>query len=788
MLHFSISIRSQVMPAQPPDCRLLRFGLFEADLAAGELRKNGLRVKLQDRPFEILAILLERPGEVITREEFRQRLWSADTFVDFDHSLNASINKLRQALNDVPDNPRFVATVGRRGYRFLAPVSYPTAHLPTSNAPGQVLAPPVAEAPALPDAKRRVRTWVLSSCIALMALAAVFSIWISRRSHPPLKESDSILLADFLNSTGDPAFDSAFREAIAIELGQSPFLNIVSNDRVRQTLREMSRPPDDSVQQLFAREVCERVGARAYLSGSLARLGAGYVLAIKAVNCADDTTVAHEQAEVSNRDALLPAVDDVAAKMRRRLGESLNSIRRFDVPVEEATTQSLEALKAYSLGQAQRARGAEKDSLPFYDHALDLDPNFAMAYAARAGAYQNLGETERAAVEVRKAYALRANLSEREKLILTVRYANADKADTQRVIDTYKVWHQLYPRDARPLNGLSARYQVIGNYEKAAEAARAALDLQRDNYMPYANLARSYEALGRFEDAKQVCATALAAQRDSSDTHDVSLDIAFLQNDQATRDREIVSARGTNREEGGYWNEGLILASAGKLTLARPLFERSYAKRRQDKLDDFAAYAMAVEALIEADFGFEERARKQARQAITLGHGIDTEITVAEILSLTGADAEASDLAEDLHKRFPLHIPLNPATIPMILANVQIHKGNSVNAVQLLQQAIPYDFAEFTDLAPIYVRGQAYLRMGSGPEAASEFQKILDHPGINVLFPRHPLAVLGLARSYALMHETAKARKAYQDFFAKWSEADGDLPILLRARAEYAKL
>lgn len=776
------------MPAHPPDCRLLRFGLFEADLAAGELRKNGLRVKLQDRPFEILVILLEHPGEVITREEFRQRLWSADTFVDFDHSLNASINKLRQALNDVPDNPRFVATVGRRGYRFLAPVSYPTADLPAASPPGEFRAPqapPVTEASALRATKHHVRTWVLSSCVALMALAAVFAVWISRASHPPLRESDSILLADFPNSTGDPAFDSSFREAIAIELGQSPFLNIVSNDRVRQTLREMSRPPDDSVQQVFAREVCERVGARAYLSGSLARLGAGYVLAMKAVNCADDTTLAHEQAEVRNRDALLPALDDVAARMRRRLGESLNSIRRFDVPVEEATTQSLEALKAYSLGQAQRARGAEKDSLPFYDHALDLDPNFAMAYAARAGAYENLGETERAALEIRQAYALRANLSEREKLILTVRYA---KADTQRVIDTYNVWHQLYPRDGRPLNGLSARYQVIGDYEKAAEAARAALDLQPDNYAPYANLARSYEALGRFEDAKQVCAKALAAQRDSSHTHDVSLDIAFLQNDQATWDREIAAARGTDREEAGYWNEGLILASAGKLSLARPFFERSYAKRRQDKLDDFAAYAMAVEALIEADFGFAERARKQARQAIGLGRGIDSEITVAEILSLTGADAEASELAEDLHKRFPLHIPLNPATIPMILANIEVHKGNSVKAVQLLGQAIPYDFAEFTDLSPIYVRGQAYLHLGSGAEAAAEFQKILDHPGINVLFPRHQLALLGLARSYALMHDTAEARKAYESFFAKWSEADRNIPILVQAKMEYARL
>ena len=767
--------------------RVVQFGLYEADFAAGELRKNGVRVKVQDRPFEILRILLERPRGIVTREEFRERLWPADTFVDFDHSLNASINKLRQALDDDVDNPRFIATAGRKGYLFVAPVAYPAVAAPLPHA--IQVTPPQAPAFVEPAAAtRRMRIWVGSSLGVLILLAAFLGVWVLRASHPPLKESDSVLLTDFVNSTGEPIFDSSFREATAIELEQSPFLNIVSNDRVRQTLREMSRPPDDLVQLPLAQEVCERVGAQAYVTGSLSRLGSGYVLALKAVNCTDDTTVALEQAEVRNREALLPALDEVAGKMRRRLGESLSSIRRFDVPVEEATTQSLEALKAYSLGQEQRAHGAEKEALPFFDHALDVDPNFAMAYIARANAFQNLGETERAAVEVKKAYAFRANLSEREKLVLAVWYAKADKFDTQKIIETYLVWHQLYPRDAQPLNGLAARYQVIGEYEKAAEAAREALDLRPDNYVPYANLAMSYEALGRFEQAKQVCAKALVAQRDSWHTHNVSLEIAYSQNDQATLQLEIASAKGTNREQSVYWNQGLILASAGKLRQARTFFERSVAKRRQDDLNDFAAYALAAEAVIEADFGFEDRARNQARQAIKIGHGIDAEQDVAQVFALTGADLEAESLAADLHARFPLHIPLNPACIPMILAGVQIHKRNPAKAVQILEQAIPYDYAEFADLAPVYVRGQAYLQMGSGAEAASEFQKILDHPGIKVLFPRHPLALLGLARSYALMHDRTQARRAYESFLAKWADADRDIPILVQAKAEYAAL
>jgi len=379
-------------------------------------------------------------------------------------------------------------------------------------------------------------------------------------------------------------------------------------------------------------------------------------------------------------------------------------------------------------------------------------------------------------------------LSERERLALTARYVDADKSDTRKVLETYEVWHQLYPRDMRPLNGLAARYQIIGEYEKAVFAAREALELRPDNYLPYANLASSYEALGRFEEAKQICAKALAAQRDSTHTHNVSFEIAYLQNDQPTMQRELASAKGTSREQGAYWEQGLVLTMGGKLRLARPLLEHSFTKRRENKLDDFAAYAMAVEAEIEADFGFEERAKNQARQALKIGHGIDAEEAAAQALALSGAGDEALALADDLQSRFPLHVPLNPACIPAIQAAVQIRRNNPAKAVQLLQQAIPYDFAEFSDLTPVYVRGLAYLRMGAGAEAAAEFQKFVDHPGVNVIFPTHALAQLGLARAYVLMHDTTKARKAYDDFFARWSEADSDIPILQQAKAEYKKL
>jgi len=772
---------------KPPN--VVRFGAFEADFGRLLLSKGGLRVKLQEQPFKLLGLLLERPGEIVSREEIRQALWSADTFVEFDDGLNTAIKKLRAALADSAENPRFIETVPRRGYRFTAPVA---RALPEPEAPQATpSAEPQIHSQAVPLGTPRMfpwKIWAIAVSVVAAIAVTVVGVWLMSRPHVSFKETDSILLTDFVNSTGDPVLDGVLRDATAVELGQSPFLNIVSNDRVRESLRFMARLPEDRVDLGIARQVCERVGAKAYISGSVARLGTGYVLAMQAVSCADAVTFAREESVARNKDAVMPALDEICAKIRRKLGESLNSIRKFDVPIEEATTQSLESLKAYSLGNALRARGDEKDSIPLFDHALELDPNFAMAFLARAGALGNLGETERAKTDIKKAYELRANLSERERMALTVRYADADKSDTRKVIETYEVWHQLYPRDMQPLNGLAARYQIIGEYEKAVFAAREALELRPDSYLPYANLASSYEALGRFEEAKQICSKALAVQRDSTHTHNVSFEIAYLQNDQPTMQRELASAKGTSREQGAYWEQGLVLATGGKLRLARLLFEHSYNKRRENKLDDFAAYAMAVEAEIDADFGFEERAKNQARQALKLGHGIDAEEAAAQAFALAGAGDEALALVEDLHSRFPLHVPLNQASIPAVQAAVQIRRNNPAKAVQLLQQAIPYDFAEFADLTPVYIRGLAYLRMGAGAEAAAEFQKFVDHPGLNVIFPTHALAQLGLARAYVLMHDTTKARKAYDDFFTRWSEADSDIPILQQAKAEYKKL
>jgi DNA-binding winged helix-turn-helix (wHTH) protein/tetratricopeptide (TPR) repeat protein len=767
------------MPPSSLKPGIVKFGLFEADLESLLLTKQGLRVKIQEQPFRLLALLLERSGEIITREEIRQKLWAADTFVEFDDGLNTAIKKLRTALGDSSDNPRFIETVPRRGYRFLAPV--------TISAPTEPSAPRISLAPAQLTKPSRSKTTAIS-LLTLAVVSVAMILWVARHRRPSIGEKDSILLADFENNTGEPILDGAMKEAAAVELGQSPFLNIVSSDRVRETLRFMSRSPDEHVEAPLAREVCERIGAKAYIAGSVNRIGTGYVFALKAVNCADGTSIARESAIAKGKEALLPALDQTAAKVRRELGESLASIQKFDVHVEDATTSSLEALKAYSLGTAQTARGAVKDAIPFFDHAIELDPNFAMAYARRGAAYNTLGELDRAASEFRRAYALRANLSEREKLFLTVRYEDSVIGDTNKAIETYEMWRQLYPRDIQPYNGLSARYQIVGKYEEAAEAAREGLRLQSNSFIPYANLASSYEALNRFDEAKQVCAEAAAAQHDSLYIHQILFDIAFLQKDKATMEKELSSAKGTLREADILTGETEASASLGKLRQARQEFERVFAIRRSNGLDDHTGYTMAAAAVIEADFGNQQTARNEAKEALRLGRGLDARETAAEVFSIIGDDRQALALVDELHTRFPLHVPLNPASLASVVAAVEIHRGNPAKAVQVLEQAKPYDLSEFSDLNPIYIRGLAYLRMRSGKEAASEFQKYLDHSGINTLFPRHSLALLGLARAYVLMKDTARARKAYEDFLALWSEADPDIPILLQAKSEVRNL
>jgi DNA-binding winged helix-turn-helix (wHTH) protein/tetratricopeptide (TPR) repeat protein len=783
---------------------LYEFDKFRVNADRGVLLRGDQPIALTAKAFEILLVLIRHQNETVSKDALLKAVWP-DTFVE-EANLTQHISMLRKALGEAPQDRRYIATMPGRGYRFVAELrevpeggvrdehTDEETIIVDSHSRSQVVIQESESGGILATfsswaARVNTTTRIVVSAVTVVLLVLALGIARDRRSAPAtLGERDSILLADFENTTGEPVFDGALKEEMAVELGQSPFLDLASTDRVRETLQFMGRSPGERVQLPLARELCQRMGSTVLISGSIARLGSAYVIAVEALGCTDGTALAREQVEANSKEAVLPVLGKVAARLRAKLGESLNSIQKFDVTIEQATTSSLEALKAYSLGVERRAEGAEKDAIPLFEHAIELDPKFAMAQVQLGAVYKNLGETERASDYIKRAFALRDNLSEREKLYLTARYYDTVTGDIEKATETYETWGRMYPRDPRPFNGLSARYQIVGQYEKSAAAARDALRLQPNRYVPYANLAGAYLALNRFDDAKEVCRQASTARRDSLYTHQVLFEIAFLTHDQQTMQHEIDWAASAERENDMLNTQGNALAASGKLQAARQLFDRSWSSSLRNGLNNDAASSMAGEALVEADFGNYERARRQAMTALRLGHGIDATEMSAEALALAGDGEQSRAVAEELGKRFPRHTVLNSASLPAAFAAIEIQRGNPAKAIEVLQQALPYDLSEFSDLSPIYVRGQAYLRARAGKEAAAEFQKILDHSGIDPTSPRHALAHLGLARAFALTGDIATSRKAYEDFFALWSSADSDIPELRRAKLEYQKL
>jgi DNA-binding winged helix-turn-helix (wHTH) protein/tetratricopeptide (TPR) repeat protein len=774
---------------------LYEFDKFRADPSRGVLLLEGEPVTLTAKTFELLLVLIRHRNETVSKDTLLTAVWPG-TFVE-EANLVQHISMLRKALGESPQERRFIATVPGRGYRFVADVREVDAHdskdtpaIGVRTSSGLVVAESNTEAPSTPSSRRRgAKSWI--AVLVLMALGGG-TYWILGRPHlaasTTLGEKDSILLSDFENSTGESVFDGTLKEAMAVELGQSPYLDLVSDQRVQETLQFMAHSPGERIRLPLAKEVCERVGSKALILGSISRLGSAYVVSLEAQSCADAAPLAREQFEARNKEEVLPLLGKTTSSLRRKLGESLKSIQTFDVPLEQATTPSLEALKVYSLGVDERAKGAEKNAIPFFQRALELDPKFAMAYAQLGAVYRNLGETEQASDQFKRAFALQANLSEREKLHLTVRYHETVTGDTEKATETYEIWSRMYPRDPLPFNGLSARYQVIGQYEKAAAAALAALNLAPNYYVSYANLARSYLALNRLDEARDVCRQATAAKRDSLATHRVLFNIAFLNRDQAAMQHELDWAKGTEHENDMLVGQAFALTSSGRLAEARELFERSWKASLQGGLNEDAAYSMAGEAITEADFGFLQQAQTRAEAALRLGHGIDAEEAASEALALAGNLERANFLVDELRQRFPRHAALNNAALTSTLATIALHKKKALLAIEVLQAAQPYDLSEFAGLSPLYIRGQAYLNAGMGKEAAAQFQKIIDHPGIDATDPRNVLAHLGLARALAKEGDIAGSRSHYQEFLTSWSHADADIPILRQAKLEYERL
>jgi eukaryotic-like serine/threonine-protein kinase len=638
------------------------------------------------------------------------------------------------------------------------------------------------------SARKSIR-WVpvTAAAVVVIGLAVGGLLLFSRKTHA-LTDKDTIVLADFTNTTGDPVFDGTLRQGLSVQLEQSPFLSIISDQQIQQTLQLMGQKPDAKLTPEIAREVCQRTQSSVVLDGSIAGLGSQYVLGLKAVNCRTGDALAEEQGTADGKERILKALGDAAAKLRARLGESLSTLRKFDTPLEQATTPSLEALQAYSLGRKAMAGSDWTAAVPSFQRAIRLDPNFAMAYARLGTSLSNRGETILGAENTRTAYQLRERSSEREKFYIESHYYHYSTGNLEKARQVYELWAQTYPRDwTAPIN-LRVIYSDFGNYDKSLAEARETVSLD-PNALSYTNLVSSYLLLNRLEEARAKADEAQAKKFDSPSLRAGLYDIAFLQHDAAGMAQQVAWSTGKPGVEDQLLGlEADTAAYSGQLREARKFSRRAVDSAERAELKEVAASYEAGAALREALLGNSAEARQQASAALVLSTGRDTQFAAALALAVAGDAVQAQRLADDLGKRFPENTIVHFNYIPTIRGQLELNRTDPPKAIEALQAGVAYELGSPGGLYPVYVRGEAYLAAHKGSEAAAEFQKIIDHRGIVLNEPIGALAHLQIGRAYTMQGDSGKAKAAYQDFLTLWKDADPDIPIFVAAKAEYAKL
>jgi DNA-binding winged helix-turn-helix (wHTH) protein/tetratricopeptide (TPR) repeat protein len=815
------------------------FGSFRLDTANHCLWRDAERVSITPKAYDVLCYLVENSGRLVKPDEMLEAIW-ADTFVN-PEVLRKYILEIRKALGDKTDDPQFVETIPKRGYRFVATVradsdpagsdvanaiasSTPEVTPPQSALDGHqfAIAPSSgatifrrsgkfwsagALLPAVVAARVTSRGigWVVTSLVALMIALLAVTGYFYLAHATKLTDKDSVVLVGFTNSTGDPVFDDTLKAALTVSLNQSPFLNVVTDNKVAATLKLMTRPPDTKLTPEVARELCQRAGSKAYLAGSIASLGTQYVLGLKAVDCQSGDTLAQEQATAPAKEKVLDALGAAASRLRGKLGESLATVQKFDVPLVDATTSSLEALKAFSLASNARNENGAAAALPYEQRAIELDPNFAIGYGAVGGDYSTLGELGRASEYFSKAFQLREHASEREKLAINADYYQYVTGELDKAAETYQEMIESYPRDFRAYNNLGGVFGAQGQYEKAAQVTRQGLRLEPGRVLYYGNLADFALALQRFDEARQMIREAQSRNADNAELHNALYALAFLGSDLAAKAEQQRWFAGKPEE-----NFGLALASDteaydGHLDKARELTKLAVDSAVRADSREAGAIWQENAAIAQAAYGNPADARKLAAEALKLvptSQGVEAEAALA--FAMAGDTARAESLAQDLNKRFPLDTQMQSLWLPAIQAQLALDSKSPTSALTALQAASPVEFGSIgflnnaSCLYHVYVRGEADLAAGQSVAAAAEFQKILDHSGIVWNCWTGALARLGVARANALQArnsegadaEAARVRSlaAYQDFLALWKDADPDIAILKQAKAEYDNL
>jgi eukaryotic-like serine/threonine-protein kinase len=637
------------------------------------------------------------------------------------------------------------------------------------------------------------KSWKIPAVVAAALLIAALiggALFFRSRSASALAEKDTVVLADFVNTTGDAVFDGTLKQALAVQLEQSPYLNLLPESRVREALRFMGRQPDERISNDVAREICMREGAKAMLTGSIASLGTHYVITVSALNAQNGDVLAREETEAESKEQVLKSLDRAASSLRGKLGESIGSVQKYATPLEQATTSSLEALQAFSLGQAEHLRLNDAKAIPYLKRAVELDPNFAMAQATLGVAYSNVTQQGLADSYITKAFDLKERASERERLYISSHYYDIVTGDMDKAIETYEQWVQTYPRDTAPRDNLALRYNAIGQQEKALASSSEAMRIDPKDSYAYQNVADTYQRLNRFDEARAVAEKGVAENMGRS-LHFTLFDLAFIRGDEGAERHELDLAAGKPDEPIMLMFHAEAECSRGRVQVARAAYAQSESASERLGYKEFSGVILAIQAGCEADLGNLPEARQKVADALAISQDRGTRAAVMGVLAQTGDAARSQKMAEDLIRQNPTDTLLNKVWVPVAQSTTDLQHNQPAQAVTRLEVAIPYELGSEPGSAGYsvnYLRGEIFLRLKQGAKAAAEYQRILDHRGIDPLAVSYNLSHLGLGRAQALQGNTAAAKSAYQDFFAAWKDADPDLPVLKQAKAEYEKL
>jgi DNA-binding winged helix-turn-helix (wHTH) protein/tetratricopeptide (TPR) repeat protein len=767
-----------------------QFDCFEVQVGEGTLLRKGRRVKIQELPFRLLLALLEKPGQLVSREELRQRLWNEQKFGELDNGLHVAAAKLRDALGEAASEPRFIRTVPRQGYQFMGDVSATFKH------PG--------ESPAAEPATSRigVESWIsqlrgiglgihkpgstakalgLALLAAVPVIAAAMAAYIAynHERRPIATSQDRLVIGSFANLTGDRAYDGTLSLPLRVKLGESPYLSVISDQQFRRLIKE----PDNATlaEKLHA---CAQLGAQILVQGQIAANSQNYTVQLAAWRCSNGRQLTAQTADANLHTDVLTAMDMATEKLRRRLGEPDSSLKKFNVPVTQATTGSLAALWAYNQGEEKHIDGRESEALADYKLAIDLDPKFALAYARLGTSYFNAGEFTLGQQYYQRAFDLRERATEREKLYITSGYYSYATGEIQRAIEAYQLWRSVYPRDIIPANNLATLYSILGQPEKAIELARAAIRLDPSVSLPYSSLAEAYLKTGDYSDLDQLCNDPFHGKTESMVFHLACFQGAFAQNDEAAMQRQLQITAGNPQQSALLSAKAEIEFYRGRLQEARRQFSAARQSALKSNLAEFAAQICLDEASLEADIGRSYPARQDALSGLQLApHSATIRAAAAYIFARIGDIPRAQAEAANVHALSPRNTILNSAMLAVVRSQIRLEQHDSEAAIQALEETRPYDLNAFMGLTPAYNRGLSYLEARHWDQAAREFQHVLDHASISPNSPYIVLARLELGRALQLAGDRPGAERHYQQVASVWKDADPDYPPLKQLRA-----